>query len=396
MPASSENGGGATRWGSLLVAVAATFAVGGFCGYFYRDSKAPPPSTGRTEKSSGKSKTDTVEPTALGRIEPKDGILFLGVPMPDRIDKILVHEGEHVTTGKELVKLESATLRRLEEESSEIQRKEAKKRLDAIQASGDAQIQVERLRLQQVEQFSPLELRAQESKINSLEYQVANAEEDFQRLKKSGDSIAAQRKDKQRLLWQQAQEELTAARMQKQKLRYGQPLDVELAKARMVAAKAELERSQSAISLNQLDNQSAQAKARLQTARITAPCGGTVLRLLAREGDLVQGKPIVQMANLDKMIVVAEVPIDFIPRIREKDPATITSSVFAQLEQKELSGEVYAIEKIAGKPEVASLDPLASVDYRIVRVKILLHQSEPAARYIGHEVTVKIHPQKQR
>ncbi|HTU91433.1 MAG TPA: HlyD family efflux transporter periplasmic adaptor subunit [Gemmataceae bacterium] len=394
MPAPSEKGGGAIHWGSLLLAATAGFALGGLGVYFYLYHYNAAASPNESETPQTSEKAEEVLPSALGRIEPKDGILYLGVPTPDRIAKILVKEGDHVASGKQLVELESENLRQLEEESAEIHCKEAKKRLEAIEASGKAQIQVEQLRLRQVEEFSPLELEAQRSKIKFLQSQVANAARDYQRLEKSGDTIAKQQKDKQRLLLEQAQEELTAAETQQRKLDLAQPLNRELAKARLVAAQAELERGQSTISLDLLNNQTAQARARRQAARITALSDGTILRLLAHKGDLVQGKHIVEMANLDKMIVVAEVPISFIPRIQVKDPATITSEVFRELGYKELEGEVYSIGKIAGKPQVASLDPLASVDYRIVEVKILLHQSEPAAKYIGHEVHVTIDPTK--
>lgn len=392
MPAQSEKGGGAVLWGSFLVA--AGFALGGLGVYYYLHEYNPAALPNEADTSQTKNQAEEVTPTALGRIEPKEGILYLGVPTPDRIDKILVQEGQHVKSGEQLVKLESETLRQLEEEAAEIQHKEAKKRIDAVEASGKAQIQVEQLRLQQVEQFSPLEIEVQKNKIKYLESQVTHATKDYHRLEKSGDSIAKQQIDKQRLLLQQAQEELEAAKTQQQKLIFAQPLDLELARAKVVAARAELERSQSAISLDLLNNQTKQAKVRFDASRITAPGDGTILRLLAHDGDLVQGKPIVQMANLDKMIVVAEVPISFLPRIQRGDRATITSRVFEELNYKELPGEVISIGTIVGKPQVASLDPLASVDYRIVEVKILLHQSEPAAKYIGHEVHVKIHPRK--
>jgi HlyD family secretion protein len=390
MPAPSEKSGRAVLGGSFLIAAAiGGFVLGGLCAFFYlRDyhNVTPPPTGAETSPTSAQ--PDKI--VALGRIEPRDGILFLGVPAPDRITKIRVKEGDRVNSGKQLVELESEILRQLEEELSEIQRQGAKKRLEAVKASGKAQIQVEQVRLSQVEQLGRPEIEAQESKIAFLRIQAANAEKDFQRLEKAGDTIAEQDKEKQNLLKQQAQEELAAALKQYQKLLAAQPLDLELAKARLVAARAELERGESSISLAQLDNQTAQAKARRKAAQITAPSNGTILRLLAHEGELVQGKPIVQMANLDKMIVVAEVPISFIPRVRVKDKATVTSRVFEELGHKELGGEVYSIGEIVGKPQVTSLDPLASVDYRIVEVKILLDRSEPAAKYIGHEVNVTI------
>jgi HlyD family secretion protein len=395
MPASSEKGGRAVFGGSLfLLALVLGFALGGLSVYFYLGENAARPTTGEaSSRKSTEPDKDEVVP-ALGRIEPKDGILSLGVPAPDRILKIQVKEGQRVKSGEQLVELESEALRRLEEQSAEIQSREAEKRRNAILASGKAQVRVEEVRLQQAKQLSPLEIEGQASKIEFLRLQAANAKKDYDRLEKTGDSIAMQDKEKQKLLWRQAQEELTAAEKQYQRLLVEQPLDLQMADARREAAQAELDRSLSAISLDLLRNQTAQAKARREAARITAPTSGTILRLLAHEGELVQGKPILQMANLDQMIVIAEVPTSFIPRVQLKDKATITSLVFKELGYPKLEGEVYSIGEIVGKPQVPSPDPLANQDYRIVEVKILLNQREPAAQYIGHEVDVSIHGKK--
>jgi HlyD family secretion protein len=395
MPSATEKGGRAVVGVSLFVfAILLGFVLGGVSVYYYLDEHSPHSSidASSSPKSAELNKDDVVP--ALGRIEPKEGILSLGVSVPDRIAKIRVKQGQHVNSGEQLVDLESEGLRLLEEKSAGIQVHEAEKRRKAILAAGKAQVRVEEVRLQQAKRLAPLELEAQQGKIDFLRVQEANAKKDYDRLIKTGDTIAKQDVEKQKLLWRQAQEELNAAEKQYQRLLVAQPLDLQMADARREAAQADLERSQSTISLDSLNNQKEQARARREAARIAAPSNGTILRLLAHEGELVQGKPILQMANLDKMIVVAEVSTSFIPRVQLKDKATITSAVFKELGYDKLEGEVYSIGEIVGKPQVTSPDPLATVDYRIVEVKILLDQSEPAAKYIGHEVDVSIHTRK--
>ena len=395
MPAPSEKGGQAVLGGSLFFfAIVIGFVLGGLSVYYYVGENPAKPTT-ETSSSPASSELEKEEVIpALGRIEPRDGTLALGVPVPDRITKIRVKEGQLVRGGEQLIDLESEALRRLEERSSEIQADEAEKRRKAILAAGKAQIRLEEVRLLQARQLSPLEIEGQQSKIEFLRVQEANAKKDYERLVKTGDTIAKQDIEKQKLLWRQAQEELNAAEKQYQRLLVAQPLDLQMADARREVAQAELERSQSTISLDLLNNQTAQAKARREAARVTAPTDGIILRLLAHEGELVQGKPIVQMANLNKMIAVAEVSTSFIPRVQLKDKATITSAVFKALGYEKLEGEVYSIGEIVGKPQVTNPDPLAAVDYRIVEVKILLNQNEPAAKYIGHEVDVSIHSRK--
>lgn len=391
MPAPSEKSGGVVHWGSLLFVAAAALATGGFGGYFYHDYNS-----GRTLPNSESSQTnarsgETEGVPALGRIKPKDGILSLSVPAPDRIQRILVVEGQSVKKSDRLVILDSEGMRERELELARIQRRQAEERLHAITANGKAQIHAEQLRRDRAEKLEPLEITALENKIAFLKAQKENAEKDRDRYVAAGDIIAKQNLEKQELALRQAESEWIATESQLKKLRTSSRLDRRVADAQLDAMKAELKQNQSAISLDLLDTQIKQAEERLRETKILAPSDGKILRLLAHEGELVQGKPIVQMANLDKMIVVAEVPISFIPRIQKEDKATITSASNAFQVQE---GEVYAIGEIVGKPQVASLDPLASVDYRIVEVKILLKQSEPAARYIDHEVNVKIFPRK--
>jgi HlyD family secretion protein len=393
MPAPSEKGGRAASWRALVAAILLGFALGGLCAYVYlrEFTEKPPADNGQNYQNAEPGKEDKDNVSALGRIEPMDGVLLLGVAAPDRILKTLVKEGQDVKSGKKLVELESEKLRDLEAKSITIQRQEAEERLTAMRASGEAQIQVEEVRLKQAKELGPLEIEAQKGKIEFLRAQAANAKRDFERLERLGDTIAEQDKEKQRLLWQQAEEELSAAEKQKKKLLEEQPLNVQMAEARRTAAEAEMERGLSTLSLNSLNNQAEQAKARREAAQVIAPSDGTILRLLAHEGELVQGKPILQMANLDKMIVVAEVPTSSIPRVQKGDPATITSTVFDKLKVK-LEGEVYFIRQIVGKPQVTDPNPLAPADYRIMEVKILLKQSKPANEYIGHEVKVSIQP----
>jgi HlyD family secretion protein len=392
MPAPSEKGGRAASWLALLAAILVGFALGGLCiyAYFREFAEKPPADTEENHKNADADKKEEENVTALGRIEPMGGVLLLGVAAPDRILKMLVEEGQLVKSGEKLVELESERLRGLEAESIEIQRQETEKRLTAMRASGAAQIQVEQVRLKQARELGPLEIEAQKGKIDFLRAQAANAKRDFERLERLGDTIAEQDKEKQRLLWRQAEEELSAAEKQKKKLLEEQPLNVQMAEARRTAAEAEMERGLSTLSLNALNNQAEQAQARRAAAQVIAPSNGTILRLLAHKGELVQGKPIIQMANLDKMIVVAEVPTTSIPRVHKGDPATITSPVF----DEPLEGAVDSIRQIVGKPKVADPNPLAPADYRIMEVKILLKQSKPADKYIGHEVNVSIRPGK--
>lgn len=387
MPAPQPKGGRAILWIPLLLAVLVLgFALGGVCVYYYAPAnESLPPPAGEPEPSAALDKV-----VALGRIEPKDGILSLGVPTPDRIREIKVKEGDPVEKGTPLAILDSEMMRELERESAVLQRDQGARRLDAITQSGEAQIHVEEVRLEQIAELEPIELKALESKIKLLQEQEKNAQLNYERYVAAGETIAEQDKEKQKLARQQIQAELVATKSQMEKLRKSSELNRGLARARLQAARAELKQSQSTISLAQLDTQVRQAEERVKETQIHAPSKGKVLRILVHKGELVQAQPILQMANIDNMIVLAEVYETDIQRVQVGQTASIASHIFKGSESS-LTGKVVWIAGSVGKARVVPLDPRAAVDNRVVDVKIALDQPARVADLIGHQVRVTIH-----
>src|SRR5262249_12377294 len=147
-----------------------------------------------------------------------------------------------------------------------------------------------------------------------------------------------------------------------------------LADAQLQAAKAELKREQSAISLTLLDKQIEQANERLKETELRAPSAGKIQRIMIQEGELVQGQPILQMANTHAMIVRTEVYETDIERVRIDDKATITSHIFKG--DDALTGRVVWKGSSIGKARVIALDPRAAADNRVVDVKVELDQPE--------------------
>jgi HlyD family secretion protein len=385
MPPPSEKRGRKTFWGALTILIAGiAFALGGFTAYHYYDN------ADSREESSARAKpaTEPDKVVALGRIEPKDDVLSLGVPMPDRITRIKVKEGQHVKKDEELVVLDGEVMRDLERKLAIIQRQQAETRLKAITASGTAQIRVEEIRQEQVEQVGPLEIQAQLTKIKFLEAQEKNVRRDYERYIAAGDTVADQDKDKQKLLRDQVETELTAARCQLEKMIKSRDFNRELAKAQLTSARADLERNKSAISLDLLDKQITQAEERVRETQVRAPSAGKILRILLHEGELVRGLPILQMANTERMIVLTEVYETDIQRVKIGQKATITSHIFKR--DNALTGKVVWKASSIGKAQVIPLDPRAAVDNRVVDVKVELDQSERVADLIGHQVRVEI------
>jgi HlyD family secretion protein len=387
MPAQHDRGGGMILWGALLLATLLLGAVlGGVGVYSFLHSNETTPYLDR--EAEPRAALDKV--VALGRIEPKDGILSLGVPTPDRIREIKVQEGDLVEKGKALAILDSEVMRNLDKELAVIQLDQAKKRREAIRENGEAQIHVEELRRDRIEQLEPIEIKTLESKIDLLKAQERNAQLNYERYLAAGDTVADQDKEKQRLARQQIQAELIATQNQIEKIRKSSTLDRGLASAQLQAARAELKQTESTISPQLLDTQLRQADERLKETQIHAPSKGKILRILVHEGELVQVKPILQIANIDKMIVLTEVYETDIQRVRLGQRATVTSHIFQEGENP-LTGKVMWIASSVGKAEVIPLDPRAAVDNRVVDVKVELDQPARVADLIGHQVRVTIH-----
>lgn len=387
MPAPSENGGRASSWGLLLLGAAiVVFGLGGASGYFYHRYV-----TREDIKDTAADVSDKTRPvTALGRIEPKDGVLPLGVPAPDRIRSIEVQEGDDVTEGKHLATLDSEVLRELELKLAKIQYEQAKTRLAAIEKNGEAQIKVENLRGKQIKQLEPLEKKALKSKIRFLEEELKIANKNASRYEAIGDTVAKQDIEKQDLARQQIQTELYETKRQLDKLVASNTLKREMVEAQLLAMDADLKQNLSAISPKLLETRIEEAKERLKDTRIVAPRAGKILRILKKKGELVHGEPIFKMANVKDMIVVAEVYETAIHRVKPDQPALITSHIFNDKDYP-LKGRVRWIADSIGKSEVVPLNPRAAVDRRVVDVKIELFDPQRVARYIGHQVDVKIY-----
>ena len=120
---------------------------------------------------------------ALGRLEPQGETITIGVSGNDRLGRLLVHEGQEVEAGTILVYLESYAERLAEKNYAASQLCDAEARLAAETVYGKASIAEAEIRLKQVETLQPLDLQAQEAKVQQLKEALAVARKDLQRFK---------------------------------------------------------------------------------------------------------------------------------------------------------------------------------------------------------------------
>jgi HlyD family secretion protein len=97
---------------------------------------------------------------------------------------------------------------------------------------------------------------------------------------------------------------------------------------------------------------------------------------------------ILELAEIDRMYVVAEVAERDVGRVRRGQKATITGEAL----REPLRGAVERLGAKVAKNDVLNVDPTAPSDARVVETWIRLDDSAKAAGLIHDEVTVRIAP----
>jgi HlyD family secretion protein len=330
-------------------------------------------------------------PVTLGRLEPARKVVDVGALVGDRVALFEVAEGDQLKKGDALAILDSRTIRRLELRSVKSQLAEAEKRYAAEEALAQARIKTADLALQKALSQVP-DIESQRDKMNLLEANWKQAQHDAERLAALDNDIASpQERERQKLLVQQAAAEHEAAKVVLEKLIVGTALAVEAAEADLAAARSTKAQVLSAIPVNSLEASCELAQTQLNRTIVAAPIEGTVLKIFVRPGELLGNAPILQMADLSKMAVVAEVHENEVQRIKPGQMVRIDSKAFPKPYDKNgLYGEVKRIGKIVSPPGLKPIDPFAPAERHVVEVRIELDEEDGrhAADFTNMQVDV--------
>ena len=328
---------------------------------------------------------------ALGRIEPQGEVILVGGLLGERIGELLVSQGQRVNAGDPLVRLESYGERQAERDYAASQLAEAELRLRAEVAYAQSQITEAQTRIQQIDQPRAAQIQAQQATVRQLQIELLDAQrnqERFQSLYTDG-AVSQLELDQRQLAVQQAQEALNSAQASLSQIDQSRLLDLENARAQLRSAEANLLRAQTSVQVQSLSRNLELAEARLERTIIRAPQAGQILRIESRAGETIgDNSGILQLANTDQMMVVAEIYETDIARVEMGQQAQITSSGFPET----LSGVVDQVGLQIGKRDVLSADPAADVDVRVVEVKIRLdpQSSQQVAGLTYMQVNVAI------
>ena len=269
--------------------------------------------------------------SALGRIEPLDGISKVSVPSSlsnDRVREILVKDGQEVRKGQPLAVLES---------------------LDTLESSvrkSEASIRV-----------AQSKLAAQDSVIARYKADLGLASAEARRAEQlfAAGATSANRVEKL-----QADESSAKAQL-----------------AEAIATKGTLveELRESRAALNK--DQAERAK-----ATVLAPFAGTVFKVHAHPGDKVGDDGLLEMGDSSRMGVIAEVYQSDRPMIALGQKVTISADGF---KGRQVQGQVVEIAREVSRQTVFSGQSGENLDRRVLEVKIGLPQEAlPIASHLNY------------
>lgn len=264
---------------------------------------------------------------ALAHIQPTNGVLSLNGPPGDAIAEVRVTEGAKVPAGATIMVLQSAP-------------------------AAQAEVAHAEAALQELREQQPLALAQLQLDVRQAEANLAYASSRLARYGEAGTATLAPQ-----LYSDQVHQEATAR--------------VALENRRNQLAALQL---QQGTALSRAAAQLAAARARLDQSCLRAPTAGTILELLAGPGEPTGARPVVRLADLDSMCVVADVFEGDLRRVRVGATAVISSASLA----KSVTGRVVQVGRvIAGEGKVG-------------KVKILADDPAPLVGLIDAEVDVLI------
>jgi len=276
--------------------------------------------------------------SALGRIEPENGIIrvaapaIAGITSGPAVKQLFVEEGENVKAGQLLARTDLAGL------------------MEAIKAEHEATLELAQVQADAAMRRSERDCALVESRVEE-----ARRREELRR-----DNLSTLEE-------------------------YEQAMALAIStEAACTAARAEATAATSAIGVAQAGLRRAEAE--LARTEIRAPSDGRILEILSFPGESVRNGAILEMGNVARMYAIAEVYATDASRIKIGQPARIVSAAFDEA----LTGTVEHVRLKVQKQDEIGTDPAARKDARIVEVEVLLSNPELVEGLSNLQVTVEI------
>ncbi len=327
---------------------------------------------------------------ALGRLEPKSGLLHLGAMAGSRLATLEVAAGDEVQAEQVLAYLDTYAMRLAQRDAAAAQLGEAQAQLKAELVHSEARIREAELAVDQA-QLVGLDIAAQQAQLVLLKENLELARRDLARLDGLDESsVPSQQREHQEALVRKAEVEVSAAEIALKKLQATDELQRQLAAAQLESAQLARQRIEASAPLDSLRAALALAEAQLEMSIVRAPQAGRIVKIFARVGETLGQQPVLQMADTSQMVVLAEVYETDVQWVREGQRAEVRSQALPS-SVTPLVGHVASVGTTVAKNSLLALDPTqARNDARVVEVRIALDESEPAARLLNLQVEVQI------
>lgn len=371
---------------------------------------------GKTPAPSSVESKPAPKVTALGRLEPEAEVISLSAPLAldgDRVDKVLVKEGESVKSGEVVAILDSRDHLQTAVLQAEKQVKVSQAKLAQVKAgakTGDIQAQkanIERLQAQSqgdrqaqeeaiaryVAQWQGDRI-AQQATISKLAAELNNAEAEYQRYQQlyAEGAISNSAIDSRRLSVETAKQQLGEAKAVLNRINTTANRQLAEAKATLnrinatgskqvteakstLSSIAEVRAVDVQLAQTEVENARAslkRAQIELEAAYIKAPMAGQILKIHTRAGEKINASGIADLAQTDQMIAVAEIYQTDISKVKLGQNAVVTSQAFPG----KLRGTVSNIGLQVKQQNVFSNQPGENLDRRIIEVKIRLNPED--------------------
>ena len=335
--------------------------------------------------------------TALGRLEPSGEIVQISVSSGaegNRLDELLVNEGEKIERGQAIAILDSRDRLEAALNQAREQVKVAQANLDVVKAGAKTgEIRAQEAAVARIEAEGSNNIMAQTATVSRIRAELNNARVEYQRyerLYKDG-AISSSERDSKYLALATAKEQLAEAQANLNRIKSSQQQQLLEAKATLdriaevrpvdvAVAEAEVRQAQAAAKT---------ARTELNRAYIKSPQAGTVIKILARPGEIISNEEgIARIGKIDEMYAVAEVYESDIAKIELGQPVTVSSSAI----EGKLQGTVAKIGLEIERQNVVNTDPTANIDARVVEVKVKLDKASSlkVAGLTNLQVTTRI------
>ena len=346
---------------------------------------------------------------ALGRLEPAGGIVSISALPGERLKGFApgVDVGANVLAGAELGWVSSFDLRQTQLEAVDTKLDIAQRQRQHERAVAEVQVKQAMAGKAQAEAKRD-EVEAQRRKLENLAEAAAIAVEDYQRLEQLQSSdpelVTDHQLRRQRNLSDSAQNEYEATAAAFPPTLSAAEKAVEAAAANIELAEQNLQLAEEVDQTLSVQMERKVAEESLDQSVLRAPQveGGstefTVLQILMQPGEIVTQLPVLEIADMSRMVTIAEVYEADAKEILPGQKAVIRSPAFAGQFADDanggggMKGKVTRVGAMVASPGLTNRNPLAPSDRSVVEVEIEITDPRAiaeASQRIGLQVTVE-------